>query len=160
MENPSYLSPNSKDMSRQLIKTACLLGATLWAQPDLFFNQGALVYVQSNALVYVQGGMQTNDNGTNDGVLENLGTIQLVNTAGGWRGNFTIGNNAEVNSRPNSLIQMQGDYHNNNGSHRSTGTHNANGNTNTGGTLEFNASDGAQTFRITMSGTDQQRWTL
>jgi|GEM_PF-1434767 len=140
---------------------ACLLTAILWAQPDLFFNQGALVYVQSGALVYVQGGMQINDNGAgNDGVLENLGTIQLVNTAGGWRGNFTIGPGAEVNSRPNSLIQMQGDYHNNDGSHRSTGTWTANGNTNTGGTLEFNAADGAQTFRITMTGTDQQRWVL
>ncbi|MCS7152514.1 MAG: hypothetical protein NZ989_01045 [Bacteroidia bacterium] len=139
---------------------ACLVGGLLWAQPDLFYNQGALVYVQANALVYVQGGMQINDNGSNDGVLENLGTITLVNTSGGWRGNFTIGSGAEVNSRPNSLIQLQGDYHNNDGSHRSTGTHNANGNTLTGGTLEFNASDGVQTFRVTMTGTDPQRWTL
>ncbi|MCX7651507.1 MAG: hypothetical protein N2200_01365, partial [Bacteroidia bacterium] len=131
MENPSYLSPNSKDMSRQLIKTACLLGATLWAQPDLFFNQGALVYVQSGALVYVQGGMQTNDNGANNGVLENLGEIRCVDGSGGFRGHFKISQNAEVNSRPNSWIYLQGHYHNILGVHRSTGA-------GFGGTVEFN----------------------
>jgi hypothetical protein len=39
------------------------LAASVWAQPDLFFNQGALVHVQANALVYVQGGYVNNDQG-------------------------------------------------------------------------------------------------
>lgn len=141
---------------------ACLLSTGLWAQPDLFYNQGALVYVQANALVYVQGGMQTNDNGANDGVLENLGVIRCVDGTGGYRGNFIIGNNAEVNSRPSSEIYIQGNYHNNNGVHRSTGTHTANGNTTLGGTVIFNRgnSNGPQAFRIDNTSGVQQHWVL
>lgn len=144
---------------------ACMLGALLWAQPDLFYNQGALVYVQANALVYVQGGMVTNDNAGNQGILENFGTIELVNdanTPNTWRGNFTIGSDAEVNSRPGSIIRIQGDYHNNQGFHRSTGSHPAPANQ-LGGTVEFNASNnGPQVFRISMpaAATDPQRWML
>ncbi|MDW8089283.1 MAG: hypothetical protein RMJ49_06010 [Bacteroidia bacterium] len=143
------------------------MGSALWAQPYLFYNQGALVYVQANALVYVQGGMQINDvtagANTFDGIVENLGTIQLVNNAvGGWRGNLLIGQNAELNSRPNSIIYIAGDYHNDRGSHRSVGTHNAYGNTNLGGILEFTTGDGPQTFRITMPAAENndQRWRL
>ncbi|MEN2993313.1 MAG: T9SS type A sorting domain-containing protein [Bacteroidia bacterium] len=146
---------------------ACVVGAALWAQPYLFYNQGALVYVQANALVYVQGGMQINDvvQGANtfDGVVENLGEIRLVNNvAAGWRGHLLIGQNAELNSRPNSIIYVAGDYHNDQGSHRSVGTHNAYGNTTLGGTLEFNGGDGPQTFRITMPAAENndQRWRL
>lgn len=131
----------------------------LWAQPDLFFNQGALVYVQANALVYVQGGMQTNDNTGNDGVLENLGEIRCVDGAGGYRGNFTIGPTAEVNSRPNSFIYIAGDYHNNTGAHRSVGTFSANGNTNLGGTVVFNGTT-TQNFRIDNTTGTQQHWVL
>jgi hypothetical protein len=76
------------------------LAASVWAQPNLFFNQGALVHVQANALVYVQGGYVNNDNAGNDGVTDNYGTIQLVNNAGGWRGNLTIGNGCRVQHLP------------------------------------------------------------
>lgn len=154
-------------MSYAKMLKACAGVALLWAQPDLFFNQGALVYVQSGALVHVQGGMVTNDyidndNNNHDGVLENLGTIELVNKPDGWRGNFTIGTGAEVNSRPGSVIRLQGDYLNNDGSHRSTGTHNANNNTNLGGIVEFNGGDGPQTFRVYINDANalSQRWTL
>jgi hypothetical protein len=148
-------------MRRQtLIHLACWAGALLWAQPDLFFNQGALVYVQSGALVYVQGGMQTNDNGTNNGVLENLGTIRCVDGSGGYRGHFKIGQGAEVNSRPNSWIYLQGHYHNISGAHRSTGTWNANGNTTLGGTIEFNGANAPQLVAIRNGSGNSQDWTF
>lgn len=139
---------------------ACM-GAGL-AQPYLFYNQGALVYVQSGALVYVQGGMQTNDNGANNGVLENLGTIRLVDGAGGYLGHFYIGPGGEVNSRPNSDIFIQGNYHNNDGYHRSTGTYAAYGNTTLGGTVTFNGTQ-TQTFQVSVDATtggNAQNWTL
>lgn len=132
------------------------------AQPYLFYNQGALVYVQQGALVYVQGGMQTNDNAGNNGVLENLGTIRLVDGAGGYQGHFYIGPGAEVNSRPNSDIFMQGNYHNNDGYHRSTGTYTAYGNTTLGGTVTFNGTQ-TQTFQVSVdatTGANSQNWTL
>ncbi|MCX8112697.1 MAG: T9SS type A sorting domain-containing protein [Bacteroidia bacterium] len=135
----------------------------MWAQPDLFFNQGALVYVQAGALVYVQGGMQTNDNGANQGVLENLGEIRCVDGAGGYRGHFKIGEGAEVNSRPNSWIYLQGNYHNIRGHHRSTGTFAANGNTTLGGTVEFNGPNRPQVVSIYVSNATQsnpQNWTF
>jgi len=142
---------------------ACWMVGSLSAQPYLFYNQGALVYVQSGALVYVQGGMQANDNGApNQGVLENLGDIWLVDGAGGYRGHFYIGPGAEVNSRPNSNIFLQGDYHNNDGYHRSTGTYTANGNTNLGGTVTFNGTQ-TQNFQISVdatTGANSQNWTL
>ncbi|MCS7189213.1 MAG: T9SS type A sorting domain-containing protein [Bacteroidia bacterium] len=144
---------------RWVVLWACIWATMLWAQPDLFFNQGALVYVQANALVYVQGGMQTNDNGANNGVLENLGTIQCVDGVGGYRGHFKIGPGAEVNSRPNSWIYLQGHYHNIQGSHRSTGTHNAHGNTNLGGTIEFNGTT-PQLVAIRNSSGNSQDWTF
>ncbi|MCX7981047.1 MAG: T9SS type A sorting domain-containing protein [Bacteroidia bacterium] len=148
-------------MRRQtLIHLACWTGALLWAQPDLFFNQGALVYVQSGALVYVQGGMQTNDNGTNNGVLENLGTIRCVDGSGTYRGHFKIGQGAEVNSRPNSWIYVQGNYENKMGSHRSTGSHNAYGNTALGGTVEFNGTSRPQSIYIGNTSNNPQDWTF
>lgn len=142
--------------TRLVLLVACFLGAAAWAQPDLFFNQGALVYVQANALVYVQGGMQTNDNGANNGVLENLGEIRLVDGTGGYRGHFTIGANAEVNSRPNSWIYLQGNYKNLNGIHRSTGTFSGA----LGGTIEFNGANRPQVFSIANTSNNPQDWTL
>jgi hypothetical protein len=88
------------------------LATALWAQPNLFFNQGALVHVQANALVYVQGGYVNNDNGPNQGVTNNYGTIQLVNTAGGWRGDLTIGTGAEFNTYQGSWVYLQGHFTN------------------------------------------------
>ncbi len=124
-------------------------GANLWAQPDLFFNQGALVHVQANALVYVQGGYVNNDQGVgNDGVTDNYGTIQLVNAAGGWRGNLTNGNAAEFNTYPASWVYMQGDF-SNSGAYRA-------GAPGYGGTIEFNGTD-IQTYENTASATE---WTL
>jgi hypothetical protein len=125
------------------------LATALWAQPNLFFNQGALVYVQPNALVYVQGGYVNNDNAGNNGITENYGTIRLVNNDGGWRGNLINGNGAEFNTYPNSEVYLQGDFRNS-GAYR-TGTVN-----NYGGTLEFNGED-VQEYENTNSATE---WTL
>jgi hypothetical protein len=125
------------------------LATALWAQPNLFFNQGALVYVQPNALVYVQGGYVNNDNAGNNGITENYGTIRLVNNDGGWRGNLINGNGAEFNTYPDSWVYLQGDFRNS-GAYR-TGTVN-----NYGGTLEFNGED-VQEYENTNSATE---WTL
>lgn len=118
------------------------LATALWAQPNLFFNQGALVHVQPNALVYVQGGYVNNDNAGNDGVTNNYGTIRLVNNAGGWRGNLTIGTGAEFNTYPNSEVYLQGDF-SNSGAYRA-------GIGNYGGTIEFNGVD-VQNYENTAS---------
>ncbi len=132
--------------TKYLLLTA--LAAGLWAQPNLFYNQGALVYVQANALVHVQGGYVNNDNGTNQGVTHNYGTIQLVNNTGGWRGNLTNGNGAEFNTYPNSIVRMQGDFSNSGAYRAGTGTY--------GGTIEFNGTD-PQNYENTASATE---WTL
>jgi hypothetical protein len=124
------------------------LATALWAQPNLFFNQGALVYVQSGALLYVQGGYVNNDNGPNQGVTENYGTIRLVNTAGGWRGNLTNGTGAEFNTYSGSWVYLQGDF-TNDGYYRA-------GMTGYGGTIEFNGTD-IQTYQNTAN---VQAWTL
>jgi hypothetical protein len=124
------------------------LATALWAQPNLFFNQGALVHVQANALVYVQGGYVNNDNAGNDGVTNNYGTIQLVNNAGGWRGNLTIGTGAEFNTYPGSWVYLQGDYTNDGYYRAGTGAY--------GGTIEFNGTD-IQTYQNTAN---VQAWTL
>jgi hypothetical protein len=124
------------------------LATALWAQPDLFFNQGALVYVQPNALVYVQGGYVNNDNAGNNGITENYGTIQLVNRPGGWRGNLTIGTGAEFNTYSGSWVYLQGDF-TNDGYYRA-------GMTGYGGTIEFNGDD-IQNYQNT---TSAQAWTL
>lgn len=100
-----------------------------WAQPDVFFNQGALVHVQAGALVHVQGGYQNNDQGANDGITNNYGTIQLVDATGGWRGNLTNGSGAEFNTYPGSQTRLQGDY-TNEGAYRA-------GTAGYGGTMEF-----------------------
>ena len=124
------------------------LAAGLWAQPNLFFNQGALVYVQANALLYVQGGYVNNDvtDGatTYNGVTDNYGTIQLVNGTGTWRGNLTNGTGAEFNTYPNSLVRMQGDFSNSGAYMAGTGTY--------GGTIEFNGVD-IQTYQNTNTAT-------
>jgi hypothetical protein len=125
------------------------LATALWAQPDLFFNQGALVYVQPNALVYVQGGYVNNDNAGNNGITENYGTIRLVNTAGGWRGNLTIGTGAEFNTYPDSWVYLQGNFSN-------SGAYRAGTGDDYGGTIEFNGED-VQNYENTTSATE---WTL
>jgi len=124
------------------------LATALWAQPDLFFNQGALVHVQSGALLYVQGGYVNNDNGPNQGVTNNYGTIRLVNNAGGWRGNLTNGTGAEFNTYPGSWVYLQGDF-TNDGYYRA-------GMPGYGGTIEFNGTD-VQTYQNTAN---VQAWTL
>jgi hypothetical protein len=124
------------------------LAASVWAQPNLFFNQGALVYVQPNALVYVQGGYVNNDNAGNNGITENYGTIRLVNNAGGWRGNLINGNGAEFNTYPNSEVYLQGDFSNSGAYRAGTGAY--------GGTIEFNGVD-VQNYENTTSATE---WTL
>jgi hypothetical protein len=124
------------------------LAASVWAQPNLFFNQGALVHVQANALVYVQGGYVNNDNAGNEGVTNNYGTIQLVNTPGGWRGNLTNGTGAEFNTYPNSWVYLQGDFSNSGAYRAGTGNY--------GGTIEFNGVD-VQNYENTTSATE---WTL
>jgi len=124
------------------------LAASVWAQPNLFFNQGALVHVQANALVYVQGGYVNNDNAGNDGITNNYGTIQLVNNNGGWRGNLTIGTGAEFNTYPNSEVYLQGDFSNSGAYRAGTGNY--------GGTIEFNGED-VQNYENTTSATE---WTL
>jgi hypothetical protein len=124
------------------------LAASVWAQPNLFFNQGALVHVQVNALVYVQGGYVNNDQGANQGVTNNYGTIQLVNNVGGWRGNLTNGTGAEFNTYPNSWVYLQGDFSNSGAYRAGTGAY--------GGTIEFNGVD-VQNYENTTSATE---WTL
>lgn len=124
------------------------LAASVWAQPNLFFNQGALVHVQANALVYVQGGYVNNDNAGNDGITDNYGTIQLVNNTGGWRGNLINGNGAEFNTYPNSWVYSQGDFSNSGAYRAGTGTY--------GGTIEFNGVD-VQNYENTTNATE---WTL
>lgn len=124
------------------------LAASVWAQPNLFFNQGALVHVQANALVYVQGGYVNNDNAGNNGITDNYGTIRLVNTAGGWRGNLTIGTGAEFNTYPNSEVYLQGDFSNSGAYRAGTGNY--------GGTIEFNGVD-VQNYENTTNATE---WTL
>jgi len=121
------------------------LAASVWAQPDLFFNQGALVHVQANALVYVQGGYVNNDNAGNNGITNNHGTIRLVNTAGGWRGNLINGNGAEFNTHPNSEVYLQGDFRNEGAYRAGTGNY--------GGTIEFNGED-EQNYENTTSATE------
>lgn len=125
-----------------------VLAAGLRAQSDLFFNQGALVHVQANALLYVQGGYVNNDQGTNNGITNNYGTIQLVNNAGGWRGSLTNGTGAEFNTYPGSWVYLQGDFSNDGAYRAGTGTY--------GGTIEFNGVD-VQNYRNT---TNASEWTL
>ncbi len=134
--------------TRNYLLTVVALATGLWAQPDLFFNQGALVHVQANALVHVQGGYVNNDQGANQGITDNYGTIQLVNAAGGWRGNLTNGNGAEFNTYPNSIVRMQGDFSNSGAYRAGTGTY--------GGTIEFNGVD-IQTYQNTNTATE---WAL
>ena len=129
------------------------LAASVWAQPDLFFNQGALVHVEAGALVYVQGGYVNNDHVTNQGVTHhgvthNRGTIRLVNRPGGWRGNLINGNGAEFNTYPNSEVYLQGDFRNSGAYRAGTGTY--------GGTIEFNGED-VQEYENTNNATE---WTL
>ncbi len=124
------------------------LAAGLWAQPDLFFNQGALVHVQANALLYVQGGYVNNDQGANQGVTNNYGTIRLVNNAVVWRGNLTNGIGAEFNTYPGSWVYLQGDFSNDGAYRAGTGAY--------GGTIEFNGVD-VQSYQNTANATE---WTL
>jgi hypothetical protein len=125
------------------------LAASVWAQPNLFFNQGALVHVQANALLYVQGGYVNNDQGTNNqGITNNYGTIRLVNRPGGWRGNLINGDGAEFNTYPGSWVYLQGDF-TNEGYYRA-------GMTGHGGTIEFNGT-GTQNYQNTNTA---QAWIL
>ena len=124
------------------------LAMALWAQPDLFFNQGALVYVQPGALVYVQGGYVNNDNAGNNGITENRGIIRLVNRPGGWRGNLINGNGAEFNTYPNSWVYLQGNFSNSGAYRAGTGNY--------GGTIEFNGED-VQNYENTNTATE---WAL
>ena len=125
------------------------LAAGLWAQPDLFFNQGGLVHVQANALLYVQGGYVNNDQGANQGITHNYGTIRLVNDGTGtWRGNLTNGTGAEFNTYPGSWVYLQGDFSNDGAYRAGTGTY--------GGTIEFNGVD-IQNYQNTTNATE---WTL
>jgi hypothetical protein len=96
----------------------------------------------------VQGGYVNNDNGLNQGVTNNYGTIRLVNAAGGWRGNLTIGPDAEFNTYPGSWVYLQGHF-TNEGYYRA-------GMTGYGGTIEFNGTD-IQNYQNTA---DAQAWTL
>ena len=133
--------------ARNLFVVAAL-AASVWAQPNLFFNQGALVHVQANALVYVQGGYVNNDQGTNQGVTNNYGIIELVNNTGGWRGNLSNGTDAEFNTYPGSRVYLQGDYTNDGYYRAGTGTY--------GGIIEFNGTD-IQDYQNTAN---VQAWTL
>jgi len=123
------------------------LAASVWAQtqPNLFFNQGALVHVQANALLYVQGGYVNNNNAGNNGITNNYGTIRLVNTPGGWRGNLTIGTGAQFNTYPNSWVYLQGDFSNSGAYQAGTGNY--------GGTIEFNGVD-VQNYENTTNATE------
>jgi len=128
------------------------LAASAWAQtqPNLFFNQGARVHVEANALLYVQGGYVNNDNGPgNDGITENYGTIRLVNRPGGWRGNLINGQGAEFNTYSGSWVYVQGDF-------RNEGAYQTGIGLDYGGTIEFNGED-VQEYENTNNATE---WTL
>jgi hypothetical protein len=124
------------------------LAASVWAQPDLFFNKGALVYVQPNALVYVQGGYVNNDQGTFQCTTQNYGTIWLVNGTSTFRGSLTNGQDAEFNTYPGSLVRLQGDFTNEGYYRAGTGNY--------GGIIEFNGTD-IQNYQNTGNA---QEWTL
>ena len=128
------------------------LAASVWAQPNLFFNQGALVYVQPGALLYVQGGYVNNDVNNDQGTFQcttqNYGTIWLVNAAGGWRGSLTNGQDAEFNTYQGSLVRLEGDF-TNEGYYRA-------GITGYGGTIEFSGTS-TQNYQNT---TTAQAWIL
>jgi hypothetical protein len=124
------------------------LAASVWAQPNLFFNQGALVHVQANALLYVQGGYVNNDNAGNRASPNNYGTIQLVNRRRRLARQSHEWYGAEFNTYPGSWVYLQGDF-TNDGYYRA-------GMTGYGGTIEFNGTD-IQNYQNTAN---VQAWTL
>jgi hypothetical protein len=124
------------------------LAASVWAQSDLFFNRGALVYVQPGALVYVQGGYVNQDQGTFQCTTQNYGTIWLVNGTSPFRGSLTNGQAADFNTYPGSLVRLQGDFTNEGYYRAGTGNY--------GGIIEFNGTD-IQNYRNT---SNAQEWTL
>jgi hypothetical protein len=50
------------------------------AAQNVVMNNGGLIHVQAGALFHVQGGIVNKDNGANNGVIDNYGTITLQNT--------------------------------------------------------------------------------
>ncbi len=84
----------------------------LSAQPDLVYNEGALVTIQAGADVYVQGGWVNEDYLGNNAILDQSGRLYLLNGVGGYRGSFANQNGAEANFNSLSYTQVQGDWFN------------------------------------------------
>jgi hypothetical protein len=62
----------------RILTLLCFIPALVSAQaPDYtFYNKGAGVYIQPDALVHIQGTL-TNDNGSTNGLIQNDGVIEI-----------------------------------------------------------------------------------
>lgn len=64
-------------MLLRLLTLLCFIPAIVFSQADYtFYNKGADIYIQSGALVHVQGTF-TNDNGSANGITENDGILEV-----------------------------------------------------------------------------------
>lgn len=93
--NPSIkLRLTAEAMKRLFFAALCTLPVFGYGQ-TLLYNDGAMIKVQTGATLYVEGGIHNANNGSNTGVIDNDGTIEV-------RGNFINAGTWEA-SHPNTL---------------------------------------------------------
>jgi hypothetical protein len=98
-----------KVLNFMVVITGCLFYQLSYAQ--VFTNNGALVHVQSGALVHINGGLENRDNGMNQGIFNNHGSVWCANSTGFW-GDFNNTNGGEMNLENGSHFYVARNYTN------------------------------------------------
>ncbi len=124
------------------------------ANAQLFVNNGSTVQVQTNALLHINGALLNRDSGTNQGILNNNGSIWCANGGTGFFGDFTNNNGGEVNLNNGSHLYIARNYTNDATLYANIGSNvYFNGNTNQVFTRTTNANSNDNFYRVYIQNT-------
>jgi len=97
-------------MKKQLL--LFLIAAGSYAHAQLLTNKGAQVTVTNGAIVHVFGAVSNEDNGANNGVIDNSGNFWVRNGTAGFNGDFSNISGANVTLTNGSRLYVARNYHN------------------------------------------------
>jgi hypothetical protein len=126
-----------------------LAGSFCVLNAQVFTNNGATVHVQYGGLIYINGGLLNQDNGTNHGVINNNGDIWCANGSGTFYGDFMNTNNADINLNNGSNFYVARHFTNDANLYSNLGSNvHFNGNTNQKYARTSNANPNDELYRV------------
>ena len=137
---------SKKVLNFMVVIAGCLFYQLSYAQ--VFTNNGALVQVQSGALVHINGDLLNRDNGMNPGIFNNHGSVWCANSPGFW-GDFNNTNGADMNLENGSHFYVARNFTNDANLYSNLGSNvHFNGSTNQIFTRTTNANSNDELYRV------------